>query len=77
MSLDKIETIMRHQGRIRRELTKRDKELARRLFATERFGDATINPADPTPALYERLAHQLRNVTNREIIRDLLEEPVE
>lgn len=58
-------------------LTQKDYELARALFAVERKGDATRAHEVTPPPIYQILAANLRNVTNREIIRDPLEEPVE
>jgi len=58
-------------------LTQKDYELAQALFAVERMGDATKASRVTPPPIYQILAANLRNVTNREIIRDLLEEPVE
>ena len=58
-------------------LTQKDYELAQALFAVERMGDATKASQVTPPPIYQILAANLRNRTNREIIRDLLEEPVE
>lgn len=55
-------------------MTEDDTELARALFATERFGDATLK-AGPIPPIYLMLAYNLRDMTNREMVRNLLETP--
>ena len=57
----------------KREFTDNDYRVARSLLATERFGDATRESAS-IPPLYIMLAFHLKDPTNREIVRDLLED---
>lgn len=66
-----------HSGGNQMQLTQKDYELAQALFAVERKGDATKASQVTPPPIYQALAANLRNVTNRKIIRNLLEEPVE
>lgn len=65
----------REVDRVKGEMTPNDHALARALFAAERYGDA-MHPVTDVPPLYVLLAYSLRDRTNREIVRDLLEERV-